>query len=497
MIFGFGFLIAVSAIFMFVSANESSASSESNLYSIIEAPEAKRGSDKYSEASVREAAIAFSANSLSADSSSAQILIPLFDGKRYVANQISSEGIEVRSADDFTWRGKIAEGSYSGDVTLTFRKGFVFGLIYSPDRVYEIVAKGERQLLIELDQGRFPECAGDVKGGEPSKEIEQNLGVATDSGDRVDVLVVYTPATKAILGGDTQAQTLAQQAIDATNSSYINSKIRQRVRMVHAAEYQYVETSSASADLSALRSNAGIQTLRNTHNADLVAMIGEVQGACGIGYLMGTVSTGSQNNGFTFTARSCAVGNLSFAHELGHNMGSTHNPENGSSASYPYGYGHYVNGSYRTVMSYSDPCTSGCTRRQYFSNPSIVFNGVPTGIDNQRDNARSMENTADFIANYRYSGTSLTLSNFNSGVSVPRNIVRTVNWSANNLAGNVKIELSRDESTNWETLIASTPNDGSEVISIYGRATRRARLRITSLSNPTVSDSSIKNIYIK
>ena len=48
---------------------------------------------------------------------------------------------------------------------------------------------------------------------------------------------------------------------------------------------------------------------------------------------------------------------------------------------YPYGFGHYVNGSYRTVMSYVDPCTGGCTRRPYFSNPEVIFNGAPTGIE--------------------------------------------------------------------------------------------------------------------
>jgi len=101
-------------------------------------------------------------------------------------------------------------------------------------------------------------------------------------------------------------------------------------------------------------------------------------------------------------------------------MGSAHNPENGSGASFPYGYGHYVNGSFRTVMSYVDQCTQGCTRQPYFSNPSVFFNGFATGIDNQRDNARSIENTADVIANYRYSGSSLTLTNFGAGETLPR-----------------------------------------------------------------------------
>lgn len=489
---GFVFIMLFGASFVF----RATAQKRTPLFIFTETPAAKPEGVKYSPASVREVEIRFQGSSLARENAE-KVSFPLFDGKTYEARRNNSEGFESRGAEDFTWRGKIVERDFSGDVVLTFKSGFVSGLIYSPNGVFEIAINGERQILVELDQRLFPECAGDVKGEGRVETPAENLGSASDSADRIDVLVVYTPATKAILGGDAQSQALAQQAIDSTNTAYINSKIRQRVRLVHAAEYQYVETSSASADLGALRNNAGIQALRNTHNADLVAMIGEVQGACGIGYLMGAVSTGSQNNGFTFTARSCAVGNLSFAHELGHNMGSHHNPENGSNPSYPYGFGHYVNGSYRTVMSYVDPCSSGCTRHPYFSNPSVIFNGQPTGIDNQRDNARSIENTADFIANYRYSGTSLTMSNFNAAESIPRNIRRTLNWSSNNLTGNVKIDISRNESTNWETIVASTPNDGTEAITVNGRPTRRARLRITSLSNPNVSDSSVKNIYIR
>jgi len=122
---------------------------------------------------------------------------------------------------------------------------------------------------------------------------------------------------------------------------------------------------------------------------------------------------------------------------------------------------------------------------------------APTGIDNARDNARSINLTADAIANYRYSGANLMMTKFNGGDTLPRNIARNLTWTSDNVAGNVRIEISRDESTNWQTLIASTPNDGSENVVVWGRATKRARLRITSLNNPIVSDSSVRNISIR
>lgn len=477
--------LLIVAILLTSSALSVNAQTSKRLFTILESPE--KSAAPSSSASVRESRI-----DIDRHISGEEILIPLFDGKTYRAVE---KGSEVRALDDRTWRGKLIEGKFDGDVILTFRKGFVSGLIYSPDAVYEIVPRGDSHFLVQLDQSLFPECGGDVKGDDAIPAATTPEGGALDSGDRIDVLVVYTTATKNFLGGDAQAQAHAQAAIDMANTAYINSRIRQRVRMVHSEEFAYVET-TGSADLSALRSNAGIQTLRNTHNADLVAEISEVTGICGIGYLIGPV-TGNPNNGFSITARSCAVGNVTFAHEMGHNMGSHHNPENGGSAIFPYSYGHYVNGSYRTVMSYSDPCTSGCARRPYFSNPSIIYLEAPTGIHNARDNARSINNTADVIANYRFSPSAIQLSNFDAGTNIHRGIRRNLMWNTGNVTGNIRIEYSLDEGTTWQTLIASTPDDGSEGITFWTRPSRMARVRAVSINAPQVTDSSTGNIFIR
>ncbi|MDQ3374937.1 MAG: hypothetical protein M3521_13760, partial [Acidobacteriota bacterium] len=103
----------------------------------------------------------------------------------------------------------------------------------------------------------------------------------------------------------------------------------------------------------------------------------------------------------------------------------------------------------------------------------------------------------DTVASFRYSGSNLTLNNFNNGEQIPRNLSRTITWSSENLTGNVRIEISRDGGTTYTTLIANTPNDGAETINVYGRTTRQARLRIVSIDNPHVSDSSVNNIVIR
>lgn len=491
------FLAACLFTFVFClrdSSFKASGQNRGNLFNLAETRgRALTEADKTSIASARESEITFNFQSLS-EADAARLSFPLFDGVIYEAERTETE---TRALDDYTWRGKIKLDKFEGDVILTFKKGYVSGLIYAPGAVYEIVPKGEKQILVELNQSLFPECAGDVKGdaARENTKAQDNLAGA-DSGDRIDVLVLYTTSVRNSLGGDAQAQAFAQEAIDSTNTAYINSKIRQRVRLVRAQEATIGETGTLGTELTALRADATAAALRNTYNADLVTLISNSLDNCGIGYLMGS-TTGNSNNGFTVTSRTCAVGNLSFAHELGHNMGSQHNPENGTGATFAYGYGHYVNGVFRTVMSYADPCAAGCNRVPYFSNPSVMFNDFPTGIENARDNARSINNTADTIAGYRYSGSSLTLNNYNGGETVRRLIGQRIVWSSDNVGGNVRIEISRDGASTWQTLIPSTPNDGAETINVSGRPTRQARLRVSSADNPAISDSSLNNIIIR
>ncbi len=67
--------------------------------------------------------------------------------------------------------------------------------------------------------------------------------------------------------------------------------------------------------------------------------------------------------------------------------------------------------------------------------------------------------------------------------------LRTVTWTSRNVTGRVQIELSRDGGTAWETISASTPNDGRFAWRVTGPPTNRARVRVTSLS-AGVSDTS-------
>jgi len=73
---------------------------------------------------------------------------------------------------------------------------------------------------------------------------------------------------------------------------------------------------------------------------------------------------------------------------------------------------------------------------------------------------------------------------------------QTINWTSAGVTGNVRIQLSRNGGLTWTTIIASTPNDGSQAWWVIWPATDQARIRVVSIANPTISDISDGNFTI-
>ncbi|MHC5113180.1 MAG: right-handed parallel beta-helix repeat-containing protein, partial [Planctomycetota bacterium] len=110
--------------------------------------------------------------------------------------------------------------------------------------------------------------------------------------------------------------------------------------------------------------------------------------------------------GFSVNRRDCTVDNLTFAHEVGHNQGTRHDRgADNSEASFPYAHGYLEpGGTFRTVMAVF---TSGVDRVQYFSNPDVLFMGLPMGIapgaPDSAHNALAIDGSAFNVSNFRAS----------------------------------------------------------------------------------------------
>ncbi len=74
---------------------------------------------------------------------------------------------------------------------------------------------------------------------------------------------------------------------------------------------------------------------------------------------------------------------------------------------------------------------------------------------------------------------------------------QSITWSAANVAGSIRIEISRDGGQSYATLIDSTANDGSESWSVAGPATSQARIRVRGVTNGQLVDASDADFTIR
>ncbi|MEX2662099.1 MAG: zinc-dependent metalloprotease family protein [Vicinamibacterales bacterium] len=360
-----------------------------------------------------------------------------------------------------TWVGRV-EGVPQSTVTLAYSGGLLTGTVSMPNGSYHIrpVAADARtaapqstaplHLVTQVDQAALPREAEPIEVRlSPAQLAAAADTPMSDTADEIDVLVLYTSNAASHAGGQAGITNLINVGVSETNTSYANSGVAQRIRLVHAAQVSYVESSNFSTNLFDLRSGvgalSGVAALRDAYGADLVTMLVHPSSpsACGIAYVMSQVNTNFAPFGFSVTDTGCVSPNFTFAHELGHNMGARHDWYVDPSTT-PFTYAHgYVNPTvgqrWRTVMAYQDMCTAlgfSCTRVLYWANPEMrylpscdsgrfncgqlqywYYPGAPMGIPGgtrtgcpardaanancDADDRRALNNTALTIANFR------------------------------------------------------------------------------------------------
>jgi uncharacterized repeat protein (TIGR01451 family) len=330
------------------------------------------------------------------------------------------------------------EGRDDGEALLVVQNGIVAGSIRGGGKIIQIRFAGNGVHEVqEIDPSLLPaeyEPLVPELEAEPDATELATVTAAADDGSVIDVFVAYTAAARAGAGSTTAIQSLINLGIAETNQAYLNSGAIQRVRLAGTAELAYTESGDISLDLSRLRAPSDgqmdqVQTLRNSTGADLVHLIvNNGGGYCGIAYVMESVSTSFESSAFAVTVRNCVSPNLSFAHEMGHNMGLKHDRYLDQSSS-PYSYSHgYVNQAallpgattdkrWRTVMAYNDECAAlgfNCTRVTYFSDPARTYTGDPMGVpgtasssstDGPANERLSLDNTRTTVANFRAAAT--------------------------------------------------------------------------------------------
>jgi hypothetical protein len=270
---------------------------------------------------------------------------------------------------------------------------------------------GEVDLRIHRTHGEFPPCLGaePAPGGGDEAPVG-GLAGGCDGSERVDVLIRWTPAAESQAGGEMAIRAIAEASVAISNHVYERSGVPLRMRAVDIGPTGPFDLDAESGLLTKLRDPADghldeVHPDRNAFGADLVALLsGQNPSYCGVAYLLGASSTG--NSGFSVTVWSCAVGNLTFTHEVGHNQGCCHAPGDGGGCVeggiQPYSVGYRFTGvsgnQWRSVLAYSPGI-----RWPRLSSPTVIHDGQPFGTDGPEgaDNARTVAETSLQVANFR------------------------------------------------------------------------------------------------
>lgn len=239
-----------------------------------------------------------------------------------------------------------------------------------------------------------------------------------DSEVTIDVLIVYTPAAEAVsLQRYTSIENLISTWIATANTVMANTQTGITFRLVHVAKTNYTESGSSYTDLPNLRNDNDrfmdeVHNLRYRYQADLVMLIASVTDTGGLGYVLNTES-GYPDWAFALTSVYQGLPSYSMVHEIGHNMGCSHditqfNPTDaatiarGYDALYEYSFGyHGVNsdGNFATVMTYESLADGYFPRIPYFSTPDLKYKDVPIGRDSC-DNRQSLRRAKRLVSLY-------------------------------------------------------------------------------------------------
>ncbi len=364
-----------------------------------------------------------------------RVELPTPDG-RILAAELTV--FEDRGNGDAMWAGSFPGAGYES-VVLTIKDGYLAGRFGEPGGAAYVISVGPDGLGQMVDTStREPEpeeehCPGGVvppMESPVSAPLAQRAGaprgVASESNhDVLDILAVYTAQSEERWSRRNRTPGVSiQQAVDYLAQVFRNGQLGVTPNLVHFEEapplYGEHEPEEGGEEsewscghvLGHMPGDPDLARLRAEHQADMVHMfLWDAQGCSGIAYLLTKGRSARSFSGAAF-GLTLARGDFepTFAHEIGHNMGANHDPQNvnlgnrtfeehrNEVAVYPYAYGHtdFVPvPNIDTLMSYG----SGRVE-PYFSTVRFEPRGWTLGIAGERENERAMQQTVHLAVQY-------------------------------------------------------------------------------------------------
>ncbi len=310
---------------------------------------------------------------------------------------------------DRSWYGAGAGAGTTGQFVV--RGDVVVGTVRHAGRLYTLRALGGGlHALALLDEQRFPSehetRTLDDRGRAPAPPARSPsltpspAAGASSSLSTIDVIVPYTNFARADAGGTDAILASIQLAVDESNQSFANSSVALEFRLAHAYETPtfQIGVDDDLDDVTFIGEGRfdEVHGLRDQYGADVVSLWGSYGNDCGDGWIAGPMP---ESYAFSVVNYSCATGTYGFAHQIAHNLGAHHEPGYAVNHFFSFGYGYnssYTPDGWKTIMAEGPG-----TRIPYWSNPDVLYNGVPTGVPDVSDNVRTINQTAPIVAEYR------------------------------------------------------------------------------------------------
>lgn len=337
-----------------------------------------------------------------------------------------------------SWIGRVGADPRSL-VVITSINGVISGTVWRDGRAFGIASVASaadgriRCEIDELDPAQIVRCRDSAGAGGPltgplpplpetpatEASAADPPGGATprggcpcrESAGRIDVLCVYTAAAASGAGGAAALQARVQNALDSTGAVIADSGAgTTTMNMAGFVEIGYDESAPSWDDHLVRLTDPDdgfmdeVQALRDQYSADLVAL-----------FVDDPRFTGGQAYYATFWPdaafsvvnwRAAGAGDLTCAHEFGHNFGCAHDRPNADTGVFFFGFGHHFqfeSNELGTVMSYVGAVIPyySTPLQTYMSGPLL---GVPFSDPLPTANALVVQRARWALANFRDSG---------------------------------------------------------------------------------------------
>jgi hypothetical protein len=294
--------------------------------------------------------------------------LELFEGEIVEAVR---EQVLPLGPDGFTWIGR-SLGDPTSSIVLAVHRGVLSGTVRTSSAQYRIRPRGAGLYRIdEVAPGSEPPEGHPLAAGRLSRP---RSGPSRDDGGTIDLLVLYTPRARESAGGVAALTALVAVGVAETNLALEKSEVETRLRLVDLREVPFAESGRVESDLELLQQENdgaldGVHALRDAYGADLVQLVVEEEDGCGIAYSMGGSGAAFSEWAFSVVERGCIDSSYAMAHELGHNLGCDHAPEDPAAKgafAYSFGYKDLLGAGSpdsRTRGSSSEACLPGPSAR--------------------------------------------------------------------------------------------------------------------------------------